>query len=86
VHEEPHQSVMSMEQQQAEQMRVFWQFIQGMLTNFTALPTDRIHNLLNFAPGYDRTREQLATFMEALRREGLVDFRDGMWRLRKADT
>ncbi|KAG9012906.1 hypothetical protein FRB94_004716 [Tulasnella sp. JGI-2019a] len=72
-----------MEEQQAEQMRVYWQFIQGMLTNFSSLPTDRIHTMLKFAPNYDRTREQLARFMEALKREGLVDLRDGSWRLLK---
>jgi len=69
------------EEQQAEQMRVYWQFIQGMLTNFQSLPTDRIHTMLKFAPNYDRTREQLALFMEALKREGMVDFRDGNWKL-----
>lgn len=52
-----------------------------MLTNFQTLPTDRIHTMLKFAPNYDRTREQLAGFMEALKREGLVDFKDGTWRL-----
>ncbi|KAG8888369.1 hypothetical protein FRB98_007764 [Tulasnella sp. 332] len=64
-----------MEEQQAEQMRVYWQakistpqFIQGMLTNFPSLPTDRIHTMLKFAPNYDRTREQLARFLEALKR------------------
>ena len=37
--------------------------------------------MLKFAPGYDQSIEQLATFMEAARREGLVVVRDGMWRL-----
>ncbi|KAG8945291.1 hypothetical protein FRC04_001068 [Tulasnella sp. 424] len=71
------------EDQEAEQMRVYWQFIQGMLTNFGTLPTDRIHNMLKFSQTYNKTREQLAAFLEALKREGLVDFRDGTWRLVK---
>ena len=54
-----------------------------MLTNLGSLPLDRIQTMLKFAPGYDRTVEQLAAFMEAARREGLVTVRDGMWRLNK---
>jgi anaphase-promoting complex subunit 2 len=54
------------------------QFIEGMLTNLGSLPLDRIQIMLNFAPGYDHSIEQLATFMEAARREGSVIVRDGM--------
>ncbi|KAG5644323.1 hypothetical protein DXG03_008681 [Asterophora parasitica] len=98
--------VTSVQQQQAEQMKVYWkvhihhlihaerapltnlffisltrQFIEGMLTNLGTLPLDRIQSMLKYAPGYDRSIEQLAAFMEAARREGLVAGRDGMWRL-----
>ncbi|KAG6892253.1 hypothetical protein C0992_001224, partial [Termitomyces sp. T32_za158] len=73
--------VQSVQQQQAEQMKVYWKFIEGMLTNLGALPLDRIQTMLKYAPGYDRTMEQLAAFMEAARREGLVTGRDGQWRL-----
>jgi len=75
--------VAAMQQQQAEQMRVYWKFIEGMLTNIGALPLDRIQTRLKFAPGYDRSIEQLAMFMEAARREDLVVVRDGIWRLNK---
>lgn len=111
--------VSTMQQQQAEQMQVYWkvsvfafeylscsfiaffnfyyfylfnhrsypltirQFIEGMLTNIGALPLDRIQTMLKFAPGYDRSIEQLALFMEAARRESLVVVRDGIWRLNK---
>ncbi|KAF4576914.1 Anaphase-promoting complex subunit 2 [Pleurotus pulmonarius] len=75
--------VVSVQQQQAEQMRVYWKFIEGMLTNLGALPLDRIQTMLKFAPGYDRTITQLAGFMEAARREDLVTVRDGMWKLNK---
>ncbi|KAF8059585.1 hypothetical protein FPV67DRAFT_362380 [Lyophyllum atratum] len=73
--------VTSVQQQQAEQMKVYWKFIEGMLTNLGMLPLDRIQSMLKYAPGYDRTIEQLAAFMEAARREGLVAGRDGVWRL-----
>lgn len=96
-------------------MRVYWQFIQGMLTNvlthllqppigedplvcertdrspfcllrpkqFGSMPLDRIQSMLGFAPDYNRTLEQLGEFMEALRREGVVDrVASGEWVLR----
>lgn len=94
------------EQQQAEQMRVFWQvcrwssspsldypnrahsgyqYISGMLTNLGTMPLARIQGMLKFvAPNYDRTQDQLLVFMEAAKREGLVDLnKDGLWRLTK---
>ncbi|PSR71728.1 hypothetical protein PHLCEN_2v12376, partial [Hermanssonia centrifuga] len=58
-------------------------FIEGMLKNLGTLPLDRIQQMLKFAPGYNRNIEQLGTFMEAARREGLVTVKDGMWRLHR---
>jgi len=75
--------VMSVQQQQAEQMKVYWKFIEGMLTNLGSLPLDRIQTMLRLAPGYDRTIEQLGNFMEAAKREGLATVKDGIWRLGK---
>ncbi|KAH0831967.1 hypothetical protein J3R83DRAFT_12856 [Lanmaoa asiatica] len=75
--------MMSVQQQQAEQMKVYWKFIEGMLTNLGSLPLDRIQTMLRLAPGYDRTIEQLGSFMEAAKREGLATVKDGMWRLGK---
>ncbi len=54
-----------------------------MLKNLGTLPLDRIQQMLKFAPGYNRNIEQLGTFMEAARREGLVTVKDGMWRLHR---
>ncbi|TFK52323.1 ubiquitin-protein ligase [Heliocybe sulcata] len=71
------------QQQQAEQVRMYWKFIEGMLTNLGLLPLDRIQTMLKFAPGYDRSIEQLGMYMEAARREGLVVAKDGMWRLNR---
>ncbi|KIK10464.1 hypothetical protein PISMIDRAFT_691010 [Pisolithus microcarpus 441] len=64
-------------------MRVYWKFIEGMLTNLGSLGLDRIQAMLKLAPGYDRTIEQLANFMEAAKREGLVTVKDGLWKLGK---
>ncbi|KAJ3907968.1 hypothetical protein F5879DRAFT_939513 [Lentinula edodes] len=74
-------SAPSVQQQQAEQMRVYWKFIEGMLTNLGSLSIDRIQTMLKLAPGYDQTVEQLGIFMEAARHEELVVVRDGMWKL-----
>ncbi|PCH40122.1 ubiquitin-protein ligase [Wolfiporia cocos MD-104 SS10] len=76
-------TALTVQQQQAEQMRVFWKFIEGMLTNLGALSLDRIQTMLKIAPNYNRTIEQLAAFMEAARREGLVTVKDGMWKLNR---
>ncbi|KIP08942.1 hypothetical protein PHLGIDRAFT_126668 [Phlebiopsis gigantea 11061_1 CR5-6] len=75
--------VQTVQQQQAEQMRVFWKFIEGMLKNLGQLPLDRIQQMLKFAPDYNRNIDQLAAFMEAARREGLVAVNNGMWKLQK---
>jgi len=97
-------AVLTVQQQLAEQMKVYWkvrcrdlwcgigallrahgwwQFIEGMLTNLGGLPLDRIQTMLKFAPGYDRTLDQLGAFMDAARREGLVNVKDGIWRLNR---
>ncbi|GAA5896745.1 hypothetical protein JCM6882_005025 [Rhodosporidiobolus microsporus] len=74
VVEEEQQAVQSVEEQRVEQMRVFWQFVQGMLTNLGALPLSRIHSTLNMlAPGYKgRTVDELTALLEAVKAEGLV--------------
>jgi anaphase-promoting complex subunit 2 len=52
-----------------------------MLKNLGAQPLDRIQSTLKIVPGYDRTPEHLAAFMDAARREGLVSFTDGKYKL-----
>lgn len=71
------------QQQEAEQMRVYWKFIEGMLTNLGAMPLDRIQTMLKLAPNYRRTIDQLAVFMETARRENFVTVSNGIWKLNK---
>lgn len=52
-----------------------------MLINFGALPLERINSMLKYAPGYDRTTEQLAMYLESAKRERLVTTKDGLWSL-----
>ena len=73
----------AVQQQEAEQMRVYWKFIEGMLTNLGQLPLDRIQTMLKFAPNYSKSIDQLNVFMEAARREGLVTVSNGMWKLNR---
>ncbi|PFH45921.1 hypothetical protein AMATHDRAFT_70905 [Amanita thiersii Skay4041] len=75
--------VASAQQQQAERMKIYWKFIEGMLTNLGPLPLDRIQSMLRIVPGYDQTVEQLSMFLEAARREGLLLVRDGLWKLNR---
>ena len=52
-----------------------------MLTNFTTMSTERIQGMLKYAPGYDRSVDQLTGFLQSAQVEGLVDFKDGSWKL-----
>lgn len=83
VIEEQAPAVSSAQQEEAEQMRVYWKFIEGMLTNLGQLPLDRIQTMLKFAPNYSKTMDQLSVFMEAARREGLVTVSGGLWKLNR---
>ncbi|GAA5841306.1 hypothetical protein JCM9279_000610 [Rhodotorula babjevae] len=86
VVEEEKEAVQSVEAQRVEQMRVFWQYIQGMLTNLGALPLSRIHTTLNMlAPGYKgKTTDELTALLEAVAAEGLVTKTPkGSWKIVK---
>ncbi|GAA5889699.1 hypothetical protein JCM8208_001101 [Rhodotorula glutinis] len=86
VVEEEKEAVQSVEAQRVEQMRVFWQYIQGMLTNLGALPLSRIHSTLNMlAPGYKgRTTDELTALLEAVAADGLVTKTPkGSWKIVK---
>ncbi|BGP15265.1 hypothetical protein JCM10213_007046 [Rhodosporidiobolus nylandii] len=86
VVEEEKQAVQSVEEKRVEEMRVFWQFIQGMLTNLGALPLSRIHSTLNMlAPGYKgKTTDELVALLEACAADGLVTkTQKGEWKMVK---
>lgn len=60
-------------------------FIMGMLTNFDALPLDRVHNMLKmFAadPPYDKGLEQLGAYMARLVAEEKLALEGGTYRKR----
>jgi hypothetical protein len=54
-----------------------------MLINLGPRSVDQIHGSLKFAPHYDRTVEQLQAFLEDAKKEQLVEFKDGLWQLKR---
>ncbi|KWU47479.1 hypothetical protein RHOSPDRAFT_30906 [Rhodotorula sp. JG-1b] len=86
VMEEEKEAVQSVAEKQVEEMRVFWQYIQGMLTNLGALPLSRIHATLNMlAPGYKgKTVDELTALLDKVAAEGLVvKTASGSWKIVK---
>lgn len=71
--------------QESDAMAHLEPFVIGMLTNFDSLPLDRIHNMLKmFAtdPPYNRTIEQLSSFMSKLSTEDKVVLEGGLYKRR----
>ena len=68
---------------------MFEQYITGMLSNFDALPLDRIHNMLKMFTGgsehkYDKDLEQLRGFLAKLISDEKLELQGNMYSLRKA--
>ena len=79
--------VQSAEDKSAEEMRVYWSFIEGMLTNLGTLPLDRIHSMLTmFVPApnsYTRSMDELRDFMSVMISEGNIELvGGGMYKLK----
>ncbi|OMO71854.1 hypothetical protein COLO4_27998 [Corchorus olitorius] len=87
VDEEAERSVASVEDQLRKEMMVYEKFIMGMLTNFGSMALDRIHNTLKMFciadPPYDKSLQQLQSFLSGLVSEEKLELRDGMYFLKK---
>ncbi|OMO93261.1 hypothetical protein CCACVL1_06561 [Corchorus capsularis] len=85
--EEAERSVASVEDQLRKEMMVYEKFIMGMLTNFGSMALDRIHNTLKMFciadPPYDKSLQQLQSFLSGLVSEEKLELRDGMYFLKK---
>ncbi|POO03500.1 Anaphase-promoting complex subunit [Trema orientale] len=85
--EEGERSVASVEDQLRKEMTVYEKFIMGMLTNFGSMALDRIHNTLKMFcvadPSYDKSLQQLQSFLSGLVSEEKLELRDGMYSLKK---
>lgn len=79
-------SVASIEDQLRKEMTVYEKFIIGMLKNFGSMALDRIHNTLKMFcsdPAYDKSLQQLQSFLSGLAAEEKLELRDGMYYLKK---
>jgi len=85
AHEEADSVVESAEQQREAEMAVYESYVVGMLTNFKSLPLERIHNMLKMFvvdPPYDKSAQQLSTFLGRLCARDKLELRDGSYRLK----
>lgn len=69
-----------------EEMKVYWSYIQGMLTNLGALNAEKIHSFLKmFVPKdtpYVKTLDELKVFLEFMvEEEKLILKDDGLYKL-----
>ena len=66
-----------------EKMQVYWQFIQGMLTNQGAMPLQRIIMMLKFAVpgGFPFSNEELKEFLGRMVGEGRLDLAGGNYKI-----
>lgn len=66
-----------------EKMQVYWQFIQGMLTNQGAMPLQRIIMMLKFAVpgGFPFSNEELKEFLGRMVTEGRLDLAGGNYKI-----
>ncbi|XP_057420058.1 anaphase-promoting complex subunit 2 [Lotus japonicus] len=85
--EEEDRAVATIENQLRKEMTIYEKFIMGMLTNFGSMALDRIHNTLKMFciadPPYDKSLQQLQSFLSGLVSEEKLELRDGMYTLKK---
>ncbi|KAK9467755.1 hypothetical protein V1512DRAFT_259984 [Lipomyces arxii] len=80
-------SVQTTEEKATEQMRIYWSYIVGMLTNLQSLPIDRIQSFLKMLipkdMGYSRTTDELRDFLTVMISEDKLELSGGNYRLKK---
>ena len=67
------------------EMRVYEQYIIGMLTNLVNLPLSRIHNMIRmFVPSDDKdlSEAELQRFLSRMVEDGKIEVSAGMYKLR----
>ncbi|EEB08420.1 anaphase-promoting complex subunit Apc2 [Schizosaccharomyces japonicus yFS275] len=80
-------AVQSSTETAADEMRIYWSFVVGMLTNLGALELERIHNMLTmFVPppnGYTRSQAELREFLALMIKEEKLEFTGGAYKLKQ---
>jgi anaphase-promoting complex subunit 2 len=81
------QSVQTSEERSAEEMKVYWQYIVGMLTNLGCLPTERIHSFLKMLvpreTPYTKSSNELEQFLLLMVDEGNLEATSAGYKLLK---
>ncbi len=70
------------------ELKVYESIIINMLTNMEVMSLDKIHNMLGLFvhdpyPPYDKTMQELGSYLNELVQEGTLEFDNGMFRIRK---
>ncbi|KAK9456962.1 hypothetical protein V1511DRAFT_495780 [Dipodascopsis uninucleata] len=80
-------SVQTVEDANMEEMRIYWSYIVGMLTNLQSLPIDRIQSFLKMLipkdMGYARSIDELRDFLTLMVTEEKLEYISGNYRLKK---
>ncbi|XP_022094921.1 anaphase-promoting complex subunit 2-like [Acanthaster planci] len=89
--EETESAMASAQDQQEEELQVFWSYIVGMLTNLESLSLDRIHSMLKMfamqGPSASEFSEhKLRQFLDRKVREQMLVYSAGVYRLPKPET
>jgi anaphase-promoting complex subunit 2 len=77
------------EAQMEQEMRVYEQYVVGMLTNLEALPLSRIHNMLRMfcasegEQGYNCSESELQRFLNRLVEDGKLEFGSGHFKIKR---
>ncbi|XP_038045964.1 anaphase-promoting complex subunit 2-like isoform X2 [Patiria miniata] len=89
--EETESAMATAQDQQEEELQVFWSYIVGMLTNLESLSLDRIYSMLKMfamqGPSSSEFSEhKLRQFLDRKVREQLLVYSAGVYRLPKTET
>ncbi|QSL66564.1 hypothetical protein MERGE_000946 [Pneumocystis wakefieldiae] len=80
-------NVQAAEDRASEEMRIYWSFINGMLTNLGSLTLERIQSTLQmFVPPpnlYNRSIDELREFLALMVKEEQLEFVSGQYKLKK---
>ncbi|KAK9313606.1 hypothetical protein V1522DRAFT_410273 [Lipomyces starkeyi] len=80
-------SVQTTEEKATEEMRIYWSYVNGMLTNIPALPIDRIQSFLKMLIpkeiGYSRNVDELRDFLTVMVAEEKLEYVSGSYRLKR---
>mmetsp|Transcript_10066 Transcript_10066/g.17694 ORF Transcript_10066/g.17694 Transcript_10066/m.17694 type:complete len:842 (-) Transcript_10066:19-2544(-) len=87
--DEATESAVSADAQLEEEMKVYEDFVRGMLNNYESLPLDRIHNMLKMFVStgehkYEKNIQQLGAFLDKLVRDEVLEKSGGAYFLKKS--